>query len=444
MNTQHITRLLSAGLVLAALAMGAALGWPLWLWFLLPALIAAVLLIDMRVSRAENARLTVPDPDLVESAPAPPAEVPYQETSIVVVPVQSAVEDCPFLFSASVWWRPAGRFALSSHGNPAALAATSVLQRVQSMTLAEDPGRCTFLERSLEGLLGTPALDDSGLVVAYATDVRLVLRPRDQQHLEELDGLRKAAGSWESRRQHERNLREYLGEDVLRSPGNAVVWWMARHDDQIERAVDMIAPLTVLSAAANDEEIPEKYRDLFRGPGRTVEEEPMSGFDHPEPSGGQTPSGQGPVRSEAGHEPPDDLLAAWLDSEGFTDGSDETRVFLDRLARTSDAAGRPEAAENIRRHMRRADSEGGRPPADSFEEAGTEDPPQTGPASSPPFPHGGDATGHPADATEPSSTGSRQTTPEDMASEVSDITRQFDPGAWARGDNGPERPGGER
>ncbi|NEE48065.1 hypothetical protein G3M55_26075, partial [Streptomyces sp. SID8455] len=103
----------------------------------------------------------------------------------------------------------------------------------------------------------------------------------------------------------------------------------------------------------------------------------MSGFDHPEPSGGQTPSGQGPVRSEAGHEPPDDLLAAWLDSEGFTDGSDETRVFLDRLARTSDAAGRPEAAENIRRHMRRADSEGGRPPADSFEEAGTEDPPQT-------------------------------------------------------------------
>lgn len=443
MNTQHITRLLSAGLVLAALAVGAALDCPLWLWFLLASLIAAALLIDMRVSRAEGARPTVPDPD--ESAPEPLAEAPYQETSIVVVPVQSAVEDCPFLFSASVWWRPAGRFALSTHGNPAGLAATSVLQRVQSMTLTEDPGRCTFLEHSLEGLLGTPVLDDSGLVVAFATDVRLVLRPRDQQHLEELDGLRKAMGSWESRRQHERNLREYLGEDVLRSPGNAVVWWMARHDDQIERAVDMIAPLAVLSAAANDEEIPEEYRDLFRRSGKTMEEEPMSGFGHPEPGGGQTPAGHGPICSEARQEPPPtDSLAAWLDGEGFTDGSDETRVFLDRLARMSDAAGRPEAAENIRRHMRRDDHEGGRTPADRFAEAGAEDPPPTGPVSSPPPPRGGEETGHPTDAGDPSSTGSRRTAAESMSSEAGGTTRQFDPGAWTRGGTGPEWPGGER
>lgn len=242
------------------------------------------------------------------------------------------------------------------------------------MTLTENPGRCTFLERSLEGMLGTSGLDGSGLVEAFATDIRLVLRPRDREHLEELDGLRKAMGSWESRRQHERNLREYLGEDVLRSPGNAVVWWMARHDDQIERAVDMIAPLTVLSAAANDEEIPEGYWDLLRGRGKPVEGEPMSGFDHPEPGGVQTPPGHGPIRPAAGQEPPVDLLTAWLDSEGFTEGSDETRVFLDRLARTSDAAGLPEAAESIRRHMRRVGHEGGRPPADSSE-TGTEDPP---------------------------------------------------------------------
>ncbi|QCW78592.1 hypothetical protein EQG64_18185 [Streptomyces sp. S6] len=300
MSTQHITRLLSAGAVVTALVVGVTLGRPLWMWFLLPALIAGALLIDIRVSRAEGTRPTAPGPDLDESVPEPPAEVPYQETSIVVVPVQSAVEDCPFLFSASVWWRPAGRFGPSAHGNPAALAATSVLQRVESMTLTESPGRCTFLERSLEGVLGTPVLDGSGLVEAFATDIRLVLRPRDREHLEELDGLRKAMGSWESRRQHERNLREYLGEDVLRSPGNAVVWWMARHEDEIERAVDMIAPLTVLSAAANDEEIPEEYRDLFRGRGRPVGGEPMSGFDHPEPGGGQSPSGHGPDPSCSG------------------------------------------------------------------------------------------------------------------------------------------------
>ncbi|WP_339152577.1 hypothetical protein WID27_18015 [Streptomyces sp. F41] len=441
MSTQHITRLLSAGAVVTALMVGVTLGRPLWMWFLLPALIAGALLIDIRVSRAEGTRPTAPGPDLDESVPEPPAEVPYQETSIVVVPVQSAVEDCPFLFSASVWWRPAGRFGPSSHGNPAALAATSVLQRVESVTLNENPGRCTFLERSLEGALGTPVLDGSGLVEAFATDIRLVLRPRDREHLEELDGLRKAMGSWESRRQHERNLREYLGEDVLRSPGNAVVWWMARHEDEIERAVDMIAPLTVLSAAANDEEIPEEYRDLFRGRGRPVGGEPMSGFDHPEPGGGQSPSGHGPIRPAAGQEPPADLLAAWLDSEGFTEGSDETRVFLDRLARTSDAAGRPEAAENIRRHMSRIAHKGGRPSADPSE-TGTEDPQPTATASCPPpSPPGGDAAGHP---TEPSSAGSRQTESEGSAAEVSVPTRQFDPGAWAQSGPGPEWPGGER
>ncbi|WP_274031098.1 hypothetical protein [Streptomyces sp. MMBL 11-1] len=441
MSTQHITRLMSGGIVATALAVGVTLGRPLWVWFLLPALIAGALLIDMRVSRAEGTRATAPDLD--ESVPQAPAEVPYQETSIVVVPVQSAVEDCPFLFSASVWWRPAGRFVPSSHGNPAALAATSVLQRVESMTLTENPGRCTFLERSLEGMLGASGLDSSGLVEAFATDIRLVLRPRDREHLEEMDGLRKTMGSWESRRQHERNLREYLGEDALRSPGNAVVWWMARHEDQIERAVDMIAPLTVLSAAANDEEIPEEYRDLLRGRGEPVEGEPMSGFDHPDPGAGQTLPCHGPTRSAAGQEPPADLLAAWLDSEGFTEGSDETRVFLDRLARTSDAAGRPEAAENIRRHMRRSDHEGGRPPAESSETV-TEDPPPATPASWPPPPRGADAADHPADAAEPSSTESRSTESEGIAAEVNGPTRQFDPGAWAQSGPGPEWPGGER
>ncbi|MFD0383431.1 hypothetical protein ACFQ2B_16815 [Streptomyces stramineus] len=358
----------------------------------------------------------------------------------MVVPVQSAVEDCPFLFSASVWWRPAGRFGPSSHGNPTALAATSVLQRVESVTLTENPGRCTFLERSLEGTLGTPVPDGSGLVEAFATDIRLVLRPRDREHLEELDELRKAMGSWESRRQHERNLREYLGEDVLRSPGNAVVWWMARHDDQIERAVDMIVPLTVLSAAANDEEIPEEYLDLLRGWGQPVEGERMSGFDHPEPGGGQTPPDHGPIRPAAGQEPPTDLLAAWLDSEGFTEGSDETRVFLDRLARTSDAAGWPEAAENIRRYMRRTDYGGGRPSAGPSE-TGTEDPPPVTPASWPPPPQGGDAAGHPSDAAEPSSTGNSRTVSEGTAAEVGDTYRQFDPEAWAQSGPDPEWPG---
>lgn len=443
MNTHHITRLLSVGLVLAALALGAALSWPIWVWFLLPALIAGALLIDMNVSRAEAMRSE--ELDREEAVPEP-AEPSYMETSVVVVPVQSAVEDCPFLFSGSVWWCPAEGLTPASHGNPAALAATSVLQRVQRVTLAENPSRCTFVAHLLESLLGTPLLDDSGLVVAFATDIRLILKPKDQEHLEELDGLRKAMGSWESRRQHERNLREYLGEDVLQSPGSAVVWWMARHDDEIERAVEMIAPLTVLSAAANDEEIPEEYRDLFRAGATPAGEDPMGGFDHPGQIGDEAPESHGPNHSATGHEPPpSDHLSGLLDDMGFPEGAAETAVFLDRLARMSDAAGRPDAAEDIRRHMRRETHESGRSPADLFEGGEADGPVADASTAYPPPPSAGDTADHRSSGAEPLRPGTSgwQVTPEGLVSEADAPDRRFDPEAWAHDGSGPERQGGE-
>ncbi|MFI0738210.1 hypothetical protein ACH4PU_08955 [Streptomyces sp. NPDC021100] len=344
------TRLLSAAAVTAALTIGGVLGWPIWLWFLLPALCAAALLMDMRVPRPESRRPDDSDSD--GAAPEPAAEAAYEETSVVVVPVDSAVADCPFLFSATIWWRPVDEDTTFAHRNPAALAVTSVLRRVQRTTSAQHPSRCAHLEREIEGSLGVPVPDDVGLVTAFATDIRLVLRQRDQEYLEELDALRKDMGTWESRRQHERNLREYLGEDVLRSPGSAVVWWMARHDDEIERAVEMIAPLTILSAAANDEEIPEEYHDLFWAAGGSTEE-PRSGFDHPEPPGEEDPpDGEPQCASAEQQSTVGDYIDGLLDRMDFAEGAPERRAFLQRLAQMSEAAGRPEAAEYIRVNLR--------------------------------------------------------------------------------------------
>ncbi|MFD7103981.1 hypothetical protein [Streptomyces celluloflavus] len=438
MNTRHITRLVSAALVVAVLTVGAVLDWPIWLWFLLPALGAGALLFDMYVPHSEGgrARHAAESDDAVLE---PPAESLYQETSVVVVPLESAVADCPFLFSATVWWRPVDGSTTSTHGNQAALAATSVLRRARRATSAEHPSRCTFLEHEMEGVLGAPVSDDAGLVTAFATEVRLVLRQRDRKHLEELDELRKAVGAWESRRQHERNLREYLGEDVLQSPGSAVVWWMARHDDQIERAVEMIAPLAVLSAAANGEEIPEAYRDLFRARESTTGEEPMGGFEHPEPIDEEAPPVSGSSHAGAERQPPlSDHLSVWLDEMGFAEGSAERAAFLHRLARMSDAAGRPEAAENIRMNMRGEGEGGGHTPADSFE-GGAEEPTSTagGAYSPPPY------ADYPSDGMQPSRTRSWQATSEGLVSEADEPTW---PGSDGQGQDGPgpDRDGGER
>lgn len=50
------------------------------------------------------------------------------------------------------------------------------------------------------------------------------------------------------------------------SAGSAVVWWLARHENKIEKAVDMIGPLAQIAAAANDEEVPELFRHLLVPP----------------------------------------------------------------------------------------------------------------------------------------------------------------------------------
>lgn len=295
----------------------------------------------------------------------------------------------------------------------------------------------------MEGVLGMPAFDDEGLVVAFATDIRLVLRQKDQEHLEELDGLRKAAGTWESRRQHERNIREYLGDDVLQSPGRAVVWWMARHDDQIERAVEMIAPLAVLSAVANDEEIPEEYRDLFQASGSSTDKDSTRGFDHPAPIGEETAQSGDPHRPTAEQQPiTSDQLYRWMESMGIDEGSVEGATFLHRLAQMSDAAGRPEAAENIRRRMRREGQKGSPTAAAPFGDCPPDLPSPAGNAYTPP-PYEGGPEGHRTDEAQPPRAESWQVPPEGLVF-ATDKTNWSGPDGPRLDDPGPDREGDER
>ncbi|MFJ8847627.1 hypothetical protein ACIRFF_32535 [Streptomyces cyaneofuscatus] len=100
--------------------------------------------------------------------------------------------------------------------------------------------------------MGVPLSDRSGRVKAPAADVTLPLAPADRERLRKLNDLRKDEELWEYERQHERNKRRHLGDDVLKSAGSAVVWWLARHENEIEKAVDMTGPLAQIVSAANE------------------------------------------------------------------------------------------------------------------------------------------------------------------------------------------------
>ncbi|WP_405643336.1 hypothetical protein [Streptomyces uncialis] len=415
MKFHHMTRVLSAGLIAAVLTLASVLGRPMWVWFLLPALVAGALLLDFRaVGFADS---TSPDDDTSADDPQPSEEKPWLQTSLVVVPVQSVLPDCPFLLSATVWWRPVDPLDPLTQGNPAGLATMSVLERAQNVVGAEHPGRCTFLEHWLTGVLGRPTPDHTASVTAFAADVRLVLRPADQRHLDELDGLRKSMDTAESRRQHERDLRTYLREDVLETPGSALVWWMARHDDEIERAVRMIAPLTYLSAAANDEEVPEAFRDLL-----TVlpEGDPTGGFEHPEPvderATAATAAGEG-HRSVGWETSPGERVSDLLDQMGFAQGSADRAAFVHRLARMSDEAGRSDAAESFRANLRREQYGEEQLSAEAHEDGAEETTSATG-------------NGHPSPpyaGPEAVRTGEWQVTTDGQVSQV-DLSDSYDPG----------------
>ncbi|WP_437084234.1 hypothetical protein [Streptomyces sp. enrichment culture] len=185
--------------------------------------------------------------------------------------------------------------------------------------------------------------DRNNRVMALATDVALTLAPADRERLRKLNDLRKDEELWECERQHERNKRRYLGDDVLKSAGSAVVWWLARHENEIEEAVHMIGPLARIAAAANNEEVPELFRHLLVPPlGRRTEAT----------VGGPLWDESGPGSELYNREEEvgvSDRLRLLLTAAGLKPDMDGYTVFVHRVMRFLQAEGLDEAAAEIRR-----------------------------------------------------------------------------------------------
>ncbi|WP_431031997.1 hypothetical protein ACQYWQ_01340 [Streptomyces sp. P6-2-1] len=258
------------GLVLALVAV--CRGWPLWVWPVLGVLVLATP--PVLFARAARRRGEVPAA-FDEQRTASPVE--HTERRINEVALPSAWPDYDFLLSGTVrWWPLAPPGSNEVIGNPGGLAVEAVLARARAITELRDPGRVSFVRHEVSGALSAMRADRSGHVRAMAEDIRLVLRAQDQERLEKLADLRKRKAVWEHERTHEQSRRAYLGDDVLKDTGSAVVWWLAKNDGRIDKTVADLDLLARLTSAANDTEIPERLRALLAPPPGEEQEEEVS------------------------------------------------------------------------------------------------------------------------------------------------------------------------
>jgi hypothetical protein len=287
-----------------------------------------------------------------------------RENSISGVSLPTATSGYAFLLSATVHWRllpsPAavvGSSAVISsiaNANPAALAIDAVILRARQVTALEDPADFSGAQVRLGSTLGLSVRDVSGQVEAWATNVLLTLAEEDLRRLRKISDLRKELEVWEHQRDYERNKRTYLGDDVLKSTGSAVVWLLSRQDDAIERTVDMIGPLAQLSAAANDSEVPELFRHLVSSRGVETGDFASDG-DRADLHGGASVNGfRSDPRFAGGYVPPETptdrvvrRVGALLDDFELASDDADRALFVHWIVKATEAINKPEMAGSI-------------------------------------------------------------------------------------------------
>jgi hypothetical protein len=230
--------------------LGIGLGWPAWVSVAL----IVVLLVVVAVVRRSRARTEL-TPSTWPSAPLPD-QPPAVETASVQAIIGSSIEGFGFQFSATVRWRLVRNEGRTSHADPSSLAKDAVLQRAAAITSSFVPTDHVQAHHRVAAALGVEERDERQLVLASAIDVNITV-PDDQSKAVGgmADQLRQARLD-EVRFVAERRIREYLHNEALQSTGSALVWWLSRHLENVEEAVELIDTLRRLSVVAQDGEDP--------------------------------------------------------------------------------------------------------------------------------------------------------------------------------------------
>ncbi|MGH3620372.1 MAG: hypothetical protein ACRDQ5_01090 [Sciscionella sp.] len=262
-----------AGAIVVPSILGLAVGGPLWVWGGL-VVILLVLVVFAGAWLRERQHRVRSRSTVVQRQHVPTDVEPYQEV-LPTVSLDSADPDYRFHFSATVLWRRAATAIGPPHADPRDLAINSVIDRAREVTRTVRPEDHSRLGHRLGAALGSMAPDPSHYVVASAREVALTVPEEDAGRLARQAELRKDERYWEHQRNHERNMRAYLADDVLSSTSSAVVWWLANHTDQVEENVRLIDSLARLVEVTNS--------DDAQGSSRSNGQRPSTGHpDHAE------------------------------------------------------------------------------------------------------------------------------------------------------------------
>ncbi|WP_156893668.1 hypothetical protein [Actinokineospora enzanensis] len=245
--------------VLAPITAGLAFGWANWVTIpvLVVALGLAALVVkqilfhrEQRALRAEAVR---------ERARPEPEAPPRAEHHVPSIPVDSAEPYYRFILTCTVCWTP--NAGVPQHGNLRGLAVHSILERARQVTVTGSPTDAEVVQTRLAAELGAMAPDRSGQIITWAENVGLTVPDEDARRLGRLTELRKEKQVRHHEQELEQRTRAYLAEEVLIDPGTAVVWWLARHPEQVREAADLLPTFARLSAAVTKTEIAPQYAE---------------------------------------------------------------------------------------------------------------------------------------------------------------------------------------
>ncbi|HVK21668.1 MAG TPA: hypothetical protein VM677_09955 [Actinokineospora sp.] len=256
------------------LVMGAALLLPLMLTFAfdLARWLTVVLLVLSIAAGAMGVRQVVFQREQAEmraevakeraaTKPVEAVEPTRNEHHVPAIPIDSAEPYYRFVLSCKVCWTTDPD---ADHGNPRGLAVHAILERARQVTVTGAPTDVDNVRTRLAAELGVKAPDRSGQIVAWAEEVGLTIPETDVARLARLAELRKEKQVLHQERELEQSTRAYLAENVFTDPGSAMVWWLARHPDQIREAAALLPTFAELTAAVNDTEVAPKYAQAER------------------------------------------------------------------------------------------------------------------------------------------------------------------------------------
>lgn len=286
---------------------------------------------ELRATRAEAFQVRQAPP-----APHPVPEEVRSEDTLIEVPVPSSESDYQFVVCATVRWAHTqnGRHPV---GDSTALAKQVVLERICAITATRAPVNPLLLQHEIAAALSVRRPDTGGALVVWAEGITLSLAGDDTERLAKLAALRKEVLVWEHERRFEISKREYLGKDVLKSTGSAVVWRLAQDHRKIVETVDLIDTMTRLTAAANDDSVPSPLREwVLEQPPIDIREDP----GHP-----GLWSVPDPVPAAEPQVPPGLALIDEMFPEAE---SGQRELFQDQLTELVRKHGRPDIADQLR------------------------------------------------------------------------------------------------